>query len=166
LLLHIVNVSALLLGGMLLLLTAISRAYELLVLVPVLALLVVYGRLRQHPSVVAWYSVMALTLFGWILLCEQMVLMDKVLGTHISRNWRLGVRLETYVLRTLYPTEQRDLEGCCNDPLTWHYRPGSRHRATFDCPSGTATCDCPTCQASYEVTVDETGYLNRPLGLL
>ncbi len=158
LLIHIVNVSALLLGGVLLL-TTVTRTSQLLVLVPVLALLMVYGRLRKHPSVVAWYCGMAIALLGWIFLCEQIVILDKVLGTHISEHLRLGVRLATYSQRTLHTAEQRgsEVEACCEDPLTWHYRPGSRYRATFD---------CPTCNAPYEVTVDETGYLNQPLGLM
>ena len=158
LLIHIVNVSALLLGGVLLL-TTVTRTSQLLVLVPVLALLMVYGRLRKHPSVVAWYCGMAIALLGWIFLCEQIVILDKVLGTHISEHLRLGVRLATYSQRTLHTAEQRgsEVEACCEDPLTWHYRPGSRYRATFD---------CPTCSAPYAVTVDETGYLNQPVGLL
>jgi len=140
-----------------LLLTAVTRTSQLLVLVPVLALLVVYGRLRRRPYVVAWYFGMAMGLLGWILLCEQIVTLDKVLGTNISRHLRLGVRLDTYALETLPTEDQRDVEACCDDPLTWHYRPGSRYRATFD---------CPTCTVPYAVTVDETGYLNQPVGLL
>ena len=160
LLIHTVNVSALLLGGVLLLLTAVTSTYQLIILVPVVGLLAVYWRLRRHPSVVAWYFGMAIALLAWIFFCEQIVTFDKVFGTRISRHLRLGVRLQTYALRTLSMEdtgEQKELETCCDDPLTWHYRPGSRYRATFD---------CPTCSAPYEVTVDETGYLNQPLGLM
>src|SRR2546426_5447896 len=157
LLIHSVNVGALLLGGVILLLTVVSRTSQLIVLVPVLGLLIVYWRFRRYPSVVAWYFGMALALFGWILLCEQVVTLDKVLGTRISTHLRLGVRLATYVQQTLPTKEQREVETCCNDPLTWRYRPGSLYHATFDCPA---------CYVPYEVTVDETGYLNQPLGLL
>jgi hypothetical protein len=54
---------------------------------------------------------------------------------------------------------QRDhyLEPCCDDPLSWHYRPGSTYRHTFD---------CETCNSPYEVVVDETGYVNQPAGLM
>ena len=153
-LIHSVNISAVLLVGGLLLLTAVARTSQLIVLVPVLGLLVVYWRLGKHPAVAAWYFAMALALLGWILLCEQIMTLDKVLGTHISPHLHLGVRLATSVLRTLPTENKREVEACCNDPLTWHYRPGSRYRNTFD---------CPTCNAPYEVTVDETGYLNQPL---
>ncbi|HSX82672.1 MAG TPA: hypothetical protein VLQ80_29435 [Candidatus Saccharimonadia bacterium] len=152
--LHSVNLSALLLGGVLLL-TGVTRASQLIILAPVLGLLVVYGYRRQHLAVMAWYLGLALALLGWILLCEQLVILDKVLGTRISLHLRLGVRLATYAQQTLH-TEEQSNEACCHDPLTWHYRPASRYRDTFD---------CPTCAAPYEVTVDETGYLNQPLGL-
>jgi len=158
LLIHSVNISALLLGGMILLLTAVTKPAQLLLLLPVLVLLGVYGRYWRHPSVVAGYFGMALALGVWILLCEHIVLLDQVLGTQLSKHLLLGARLATYVHKTLTPPDtQADMEPCCNDPLTWHYRPGSRYRATFD---------CPTCAVPYEVTVDETGYLNQPRGLL
>src|SRR5262249_17524298 len=62
LLIHSVNISALLLGGVILLLTAVTKPAQLLLLVPVLALLGVYGRCWRHPSVVAGYFGMALAL--------------------------------------------------------------------------------------------------------
>jgi hypothetical protein len=154
---HVVNIIALLLGGGLLLLTAVDRTYQLLLLGPVLGLLVVYWRLRRHPRVVAGYVGMAMALFGWILLCEQLVTLDNVLGPQISRHLRLGVRLETSVLRTLHTGDLIERDPCCGDPLTWHYRPGSRYRTTFD---------CPTCNPPYELTADESGHLNQPRGLL
>src|SRR5215510_2978231 len=94
---HVVNVIALLLGGTILLLTAVVRTYQLIILVPVLGLLVVYWRLRTHPRVVAWYFGMALALLSWILICEHIVTLDNVLGTQISSRLSLGLRLETYV---------------------------------------------------------------------
>jgi hypothetical protein len=154
---HVVNIIALLLGGVILFLTAVDRAYQLIILVPMLGLLIVYWRLRRHPRVVAWYFGMAMALLGWILICEHIVTLDNILGTQISRHLSLGVRLETYVLRTLHTGDLIEREPCCDDPLTWHYRPGSRYRKTFD---------CPTCNTPYEITVDETGYLNQPRGLL
>ena len=90
LLIHTVNVSALLLGGVLLLLSAVTSTYQLIILVPVVGLLAVYWRLRRHPSVVAWYFGMAIALLAWIFFCEQIVTFDKVFGTRISRHLRLG----------------------------------------------------------------------------
>src|ERR687893_14278 len=123
---HVVNLAALLLGGLLLLLTAVDQTYQL-------------------------------ALLGWILLCEHIVLLDNALGTQISTRLSLGLRLQAYVDATLNTPGRLYLEPCCDDPLAWHYRPGSIHRETFDCPA---------CNAPYEVRVDETGYLNRPLGLM
>jgi hypothetical protein len=154
---HVVNIMALLLGGVILLLTAVDRTYQLIILVPVLGLLVVYWRLRGHPRVVAWYFGVAMALLGWILICEHIATFDNVLGTQISRRLSLGIRLETYVLRTLHTGDLKEREPCCDDPLTWHYRPGSRYRTTFD---------CPTCNTPYETTVDETGHLNQQRGLM
>jgi hypothetical protein len=86
---HVVNIMALLLGGVILLLTAVDRTYQLLILVPVLGLLVGYWRLRGHPRVVAWYFGMAMALLGWILICEHIVTFDNVFGTQISRRLSL-----------------------------------------------------------------------------
>jgi hypothetical protein len=157
LIIHSVNVSALLLGGVILLLTAVSRSYQLIILLPVLGLLVVYWRFRMNPPVVAWYFGMAMALLGWILICEHIVTIDNVLGTQISRRLSLGLRLQSYVLATFQTPDRMYLEPCCHDSLTWRYRPGSRHRSTFD---------CPTCNEPYEILVDETGYLNRQRDLM
>jgi hypothetical protein len=159
--LHVVNVGALLLMGLLLLLTAVVRASQLVVLAPVLILLGVYGRFRAHPRVAAGYFGLALGLLGWILLCEHIVTVDNVFGTLISQRLNLGLRLQAYVARTLRTPDRLYLEPCCDDPLTWHYRPGSLYRKRFDCPTRwTQACGEP-----YETVVDETGYLNRPAGL-
>jgi hypothetical protein len=157
---HLINVIALLLSGLLLLLTAVVRPYQLVVLLPVLALLVVYWRLRTDPRVAAGYFGLSMALLGWILICENIVTIDNIFGSQISgvfgRHWHPGaphldMRLQSYVDTTLHTKARRYLEPCCGDPLTWHYRPGSPYRHTFDC----ATCNEP-----YEVRVDETGYLN------
>jgi hypothetical protein len=155
--LHLVNVVALLLGGLILLLTAVARAYQLVVLLPVLVLLIVYWPLRTNPQVVAGYFGLSMVIFSWILICEKIVTIDNVFETQISGSLRLDFRLLSYVDTTLHTKARRYLEPCCNDPSTWHYQPGSRYRTTFDC----ATCNEP-----YEVQVDETGYLNRQLGLI
>jgi hypothetical protein len=89
------------------------------------------------------------------------VTVDNVLGTLISQRLALGLRLQSYVARTLRTPGRLYLEPCCDDPLTWHYRPGSTYGKSFDCTAPlTQACGEP-----YEAVVDETGYLNRPAGL-
>lgn len=154
---HLVNVVALLLSGLLLLLTAVVRPYQLVVLLPMLALVLVYWRLRTSPRVAAGYFGLSMALLGWILICENIVTIDNVFGSQISGSLRLDFRLQSYVDTTLHTRARRYLEPCCDDPLTWRYRPGSLYRATFD---------CSTCNEPYEVRVDETGYLNQQPDLM
>src|SRR5688500_8654551 len=94
---HIINLGALLLGGLLLLLTAVDQTYQLALLAPIPVLLAVYWRRRTDPRVAAGYFGLALTLLGWILLCEYIVLLDNALGTQISRRLSLSLRLQAYV---------------------------------------------------------------------
>jgi hypothetical protein len=155
-LIHVVNVVALLLAGLILLLTAVAHTYQVVVLVPVLVLLVVYWRFRTNPRVAAGYFGISLGLIGWILICEHIVTIDNVFGSQISKHLNLGLRLQSYVADTLRTPDRLYLEGCCDDPLTWHYQPGSTYRKSFD---------CPTCGQPYEIAVDETGYLNQESGL-
>src|SRR5262245_9855287 len=149
---HVINVCALLLGGALLLLTAVQRTAELIVLIPALALLTLYWHFRARPIVVALAFGTAMALFLWILVCENIVRLDRVLGTRISTRLQLSPPLARYVQSSLLTEDRRELEPCCNDPLMWRYRPGSRYRATFD---------CPTCNPPHEAIVDQTGYLNQ-----
>src|SRR5262245_11971959 len=149
---HVINVCALLLGGALLLLTAVQRTAELIVLIPALALLALYWHFRARPIVVASFFGMAMALVLWILVCENIVLLDRALGTRFSTRLQLSPRLASYVLSSLPTEDRRELEPCCSDPLMWRYRPGSRYRATFD---------CPTCNPPLEAIVDQTGYLNQ-----
>ena len=78
---------ALLLAGLILLLTAVTRwaMCHVVVLGPVLILLVVYWRFQTDPGVVAGYLGLALGLLGWILICEHIATVDNVLGTLISQ---------------------------------------------------------------------------------
>jgi hypothetical protein len=150
--LHMVNMGALLLASSILLLTAVVRTYQLVVLLPVMALIVVYWYLRSNPRVVAAYFGLSMALLGWVIICENIVTIDNTLGSQISRSLRLDLRLQSYVDATLRTRERKYLVLCCDDLLTWHYQPGSFYRESFD---------CPTCYAPYEIQVDETGYLNR-----
>jgi hypothetical protein len=149
---HLVNLGTLLLGSLILVLTAVVKANQLVVLLPVLVLVVVYWYLRTNPRAVAGYFGLSMALLGWILICENIVSIDNALGSQISRALSLDIRLQSYVNSSLHTPKRRYLEPCCHDPLTWHYRPGSLHSAIFD---------CPRCNEPYEVQVDETGYLNR-----
>jgi hypothetical protein len=157
LIIHVVNVGALLLGSLILLLTAVVKANQLVVLLPVLLAAVLYWRLRANPRVAAGYFGLSMVLFGWILICENIVTIDNALGSQISQSLRLDLRLHSYVDTNLRTRVRKYLASCCDDPLTWHYQPGSLYRTTFDC----ATCGEP-----YEVRVDKTGYLNRQPGLM
>jgi hypothetical protein len=157
LLIHIVNVVALLLAGLIVLLAAVIRPYQLTLLIPVLVLLVVYRRYQTNPRVVAAFFGLSLGLLGWILVCEHIVTVDNIFGSQISTRLTLGLRLQSYVADNLHTPTRTYIEPCCGDPLTWHYRPGSTYRKTFD---------CETCGDPYEIVADETGYLNRQSGLM
>jgi hypothetical protein len=154
---HGVNLAAIVLGGLLLFLTAIDQAYQLVLLAPIPILLAIYWRRRTDPRVVAGYFGLAQALLGWVLICEHIVRLDNLLGTQISTRLNLGLRLQAHVDATLHTPGRLYLEPCCDDPLTWHYRPRSLYRETFD---------CPTCNEPYEVMVDETGYLNQQPDLI
>jgi hypothetical protein len=156
-LIHVINVAALLLAGLIGLLTAVARPYHLIFLTPVWVLLAVYWRCRTNPRVVAAFFGLSLGLLGWILICEHLVTVDNLVGSQLSTRLSVGLRLQSYIADTLYTPDRLYLEPCCGDPLTWHYRPGSTYRKTFD---------CQTCGDAYEIQVDETGYLNRPSGLM
>ena len=82
---HAVNLAAPVLGGLLMLLSAVNRSYQLVLLAPIPVLLAVYWRRRTDPRVVAGYFGLALALLGWILICEYIVIVDNVLGTRISQ---------------------------------------------------------------------------------
>jgi hypothetical protein len=88
-----------------------------------------------------------------------LVTVDRILGTAISRqvSLKLRPRLQTQVLTTIHRAEHIEREACCEDSATWHYRPGSIYRTTFD---------CPTCSTPYELVADETGFLNLRRGLM
>ena len=153
---HVVNVVGLVVGTVILFFTFINLSYQLLVFVPMVGVVWTYWRQRKNPRVVAVYFGISMALLAWILICEHLVPIDNLLGTRISERLRLGVDLETYVLRNLH-NRPADHESCCGDSLTWHYRPGSRYRFAYDCPS---------CREPYEVIVDETGYLNQQQGVM
>jgi hypothetical protein len=156
-LIHVMNVAALLLAGLILLMTAVDRPYQLIILIPVLVLLVVYWRWRAKPHVMAGFFGLSMGLLAWILICEHIVTIDNVFRSQISKRLSVGLRLQSYIARNLRTPDRLHLEPCCDDPLTWRYQPGSIYRKVFD---------CETCGDAYEIMVDETGYLNQQSGLM
>jgi hypothetical protein len=154
---HVLNLSALVALSAILLPAAVVRFYQLAILVPIFSLLfILYWLLRRKLTVVACGLGFAVSLGLWIVVCENVVHIDNVFGTRITRNLSLSPRLMSYAARTLR-ARAAIYQECCNDPLTYHYKPNSTYRNTYD---------CDTCNDPYEVIVDETGYLNRQLGLV
>jgi hypothetical protein len=80
-----------------------------------------------------------------------------MLGSQISTDLPVGFKLQAYIGDHLNSLPRlKLLQPCCNDSLTYNLKPGTRHRETYD---------CDTCNEAYEITVDETGYLNQQAGL-
>jgi hypothetical protein len=158
LLIHVLNFAGLVALGSILLMSSVFRMYQLVALVAALCVaLVVYWRFRSNPNVIAVYFAISVSVVFWILLCENVVAVDNLLGTQISTNLPVGFALQAYIGDHLNSLPRRRLrQPCCNDTLTYNLKPGSRHRETYD---------CDTCNEPYEVTVDETGYLNQQAGL-
>jgi hypothetical protein len=158
LLIHVLNVAGLMALSSILLISSVFRLYQFVALVAVfVAAVVVYWRFRSNANLVAVYFALPVSVGFWILLCENVVAVDNLLGTQISTNLSVGFKLQSYIgdhLNSL--PRRRFFQPCCNDSLTYNLKPGSRHRDTYD---------CDTCNESYDVTVDETGYLNEQAGL-
>ena len=152
---HLSNLAGLLALGLILLLSLVVRPWHLVFLAPVLLLLILYLLGRGNPNVVAGYFALSIFVAAWILLCENIVRIDNLLGTRITSQLRLSMRLQSYVDANI---KRRDnyIEACCNDTLSYHHKPGSIYRITYD---------CDTCNAPYQAIVDETGYLNQRRGL-
>jgi hypothetical protein len=155
---HLVNLAALLLLSIILLLVGVVSTPNVVLLLPIAVLIWLYWRFRANPKVAATYLGLSMAVLCWILLCENVVAIDNLLGSRITKQLTLGGRLQIYADSKL-DTAQRDSyhQPCCDDPLSWHYQPGSTYRHTFD---------CETCNAPYEVVVDETGYVNQSMGLM
>jgi hypothetical protein len=154
---HVLNLSALVVLSVILLPAAVVRFYQLAILVPILSLLIIlYWLLRKKSTVVACCLAFSVSLGLWIVICENMVHIDNLFGTRITRNLSLSPRLMSYLSAKLR-ARAGIYQQCCNDPLSYHLKPNSTYRNTYD---------CDTCNDPYEVMVDETGYLNRQLGLM
>jgi hypothetical protein len=155
---HVVNLVALLLLGIILLFGGFVSSLNVVLLLPIPVLIWIYWRFRANPNVAAAYLGLSMVVLVWILICENVVAIDNFLGSRITKQLVLGARLQVYA-DTKLKMAQRNyyFQPCCGDPLSWHYRPGSTYRYTYD---------CETCNTPYEVVVDETGYLNRAVGLM
>jgi hypothetical protein len=153
--LSVLNLIALLTLTAILIAAAVVRIYQLVILLPVLAIIVVsYWRLRTYPTAVACCLGVSFSVVAWILFCENIVRIDNALGTQFLRNLTLGPGLMSYVAKNT--RDGKVFQECCNDSLTYNLKPGSLYHDTYDC-EGCNPCD--------EVVVDETGYLNRQAGL-
>jgi len=152
-----VNLVALALLGFLLIPTAVVRLEQLIVVLPALLLLIcAYWVFQNNPIVSAIYFALSLSLVLWIVICENIVLVDNALGSHITGQLELGMRLKSFAKNNLKHQNQFRQE-CCGDPLSYNYKPGSVYRLIYDCPQ---------CNQPYETNVDQTGYLNGQYGLI
>jgi len=153
-LLHAVNLTALLLLTALFVLVTALNLSALVFLILVLFLLVLYRPLRHRQNFVACYFALSFSVLLWIIVCENVVTIDNVVGTQITRKLSLGLHLQTYVDTHFKESARKAVrQPCCDDPLAYNLKAGSKYEETYD---------CPTCNAPYKVVVDETGYLNRP----
>lgn len=153
---HMVNLATFLLVGLILLFAAVVRWRDLGLLLLIGVLIMGYWRFRTHPNVAAGALGLSIAVWCWIILGENIVRVDNLFGTQFTRQLTLGLRLQAYVDAHLTGAGRQYTQPCCGDPLSWNYTPGSRHRETYD---------CATCNAPYEVVVDETGNLNQSVGL-
>jgi hypothetical protein len=154
---HLLNLLALVVLAAILVLSTVIQAYHLIVLLPILGLGVFYWRLRSTPAVAACYLSLSLAVGLWIVICENIVTVDNLFKTRITSKLDLGAKLLVYASDNLATASKTRLrQSCCNDPMSYHLRPGSIHRETYD---------CDTCNEAYSVVVDETGYLNLRRGL-
>lgn len=137
---------------------AVVRQEQLFGLLALLMLLfAVCWMFRHDAGTMSAFMVLSLSVVLWILVCENIVRIDNILGTQLSRNLHLGMRLQSFVKENIESHKHHFIQACCNDSLSYNYMPGSIHRATYDC----ATCNDP-----YETIVDPTGHLNRQISLI
>ena len=138
--------------GLILVPSVAVRPSQLVYVLPIpFALIVLYLVFQQKPTVSALYLALSVSLILWITICENIVSIDNVLGTHVTAQLQLGLRLKAFAKDNL-KHQDKFREVCCGDPLSWHYKPGSVYRAIYDCVK---------CNQPFEVTVDTTGYINR-----
>jgi len=151
-LIRVLNFIGLALFGIVLVPAAVVRLEQLIVVLPVLVSLIgIYWVFQANPTISSLYLSLSLSLVGWVLICENIISIDNTLGTHVTGNLELGMRLKRLAKNTL-KNQNQFRKQCCGDPLSYNYRPGSAYRLTYDCSQ---------CNDPHETTVDSTGYLNR-----
>jgi hypothetical protein len=153
---HAFNLLALFALSAMLLLTVVVRPYQLLILIPIIAIIILYLMFYTNQNVLACNFGISISLIFWIIICENIVTVDNLLGTEITRRLQLSWRLHSYVYTNLKIERKNNFQQCCNDPLSYNLKPGTEYRYTYD---------CDICNSLYQTIVDETGYLNRQLGL-
>ena len=156
-LIHVLNVAALVLLGLIVFMATVALPRHLIFLSPILILLFVYKLFyKRRPIILCYFALTVFTLF-WILFCENIVAVDNLIGTRVTAGLPLGPRLRAYVDANLTSSRRHFYQQCCGDPLSYNLKPGSRHTETYD---------CPTCNDPYQTVADETGYLNKQVGLM
>jgi hypothetical protein len=154
---HVLNLTGLFLLNIVILISAVITPRHFVIPLTILVISILYWAFRKNPNVVASCFGLSLATAFWIIICENIVTVDNVLGTSVTRNLTLGSELSAYAdVNLRSETGRKHFHQCCNDPLSFNLKPGSTHRHTYD---------CPTCNDPYETIIDETGYLNRQLGL-
>lgn len=157
-LMHVLNLAGLFLLNIVVLISAVITPRHLVIPLTILSLAVVYWVLRRNPNIVAFCFGLSLATAFWIVVCENIVTVDNLLGTRVTRNLTLGSELSAYAdVNLRSETGRKHFQQCCNDPLSYNLKPGSRYRQIYD---------CPTCNHPYETIADETGYLNQQPGLM
>jgi hypothetical protein len=154
---HLVNFTALFMIGVILLMSGVVNIRSLIILLPVLGLAIVYWRFHMNPKIVSIYLGISTCLLLWILLCENILRIENLTGRQFTEKLIVGLRLQADVDESHSRNRQNYTQQCCDDPLAWNYKPNSKHRSTYD---------CSTCNETYQTIVDETGFLNRALGLM
>jgi len=152
---HLLNLAGLLGLNLILILGAVITPWHFVLPLPTLLLSILYWPLRKNTKIVAFCLGLSIATVLWVIFCENIVTVDNILRTKITTGLDLGFRLQSYVDRHLRG-ERPYFQQCCNDPLSFNRKPGSKAYGTYDC-SG--------CNERDETIVDETGYLNRELGL-
>jgi hypothetical protein len=153
---HVFNLFVLLALSVILLLTTVVRPYQFVVLTPLIVSIILYFKFRTNQKILALSFGLSISLALWIILCENIVTIDKLFGTRITRRLSLGQKLYDFVHIILKDESKHHFQQCCNDPLSYSFKPGSESRLIYD---------CDICGNPYQVVADEIGYLNQQQGL-
>jgi hypothetical protein len=155
---QVINVGGLVALGLVIIPAGSVKTYQFVALVSLLFLMcVLYYLFRRSRDVHAVFFGVSVGVILWITACENIVWLDNLVGTHVSSELGLGLRLELFVRDNL-KRQHLSREVCCGDPLSFHYTPGTRCTITYDPRAGNTK--------PYQTVVDQTGYLNGRHDLL